>query len=59
MSELTDVAIGKDAIIGMGKEGGDASPRLYYTSKMIPGGAGIIRFFDVFTSDIQYSTQQY
>lgn len=57
-SEIYDTASGKDAIIGMGREENDKTPRLYYTSKMIPGGQ-LLKLLDFFNTDIAYQTQQY
>ncbi len=58
MSEIYDTGSGKDAIIGLGKEESDKTPRLYYTSKMIPGVSGIVRLLDIFNDDVQYSKTQ-
>ena len=56
LGESYDLLSGKDELFGLGKEGNDRSPRLSKTLPWFPGVGGIIRFFDVMSSEIQYDT---
>ena len=54
-SETWDLLSGKDALIGLGNEKSDKTPRGYQTTKWAPGFGGALRFFDFFNQDVPYS----
>jgi hypothetical protein len=57
--EFYDLLSGKDALIGLGKEGNDKTPRLSKTLPWIPGVGGVMKFLETMNNDVQYETNQY
>lgn len=54
IDEILDIPLGEDRLIG-GTKGKDKQPIFYNSHKWFPGLGGVVRFFDLFNSDVAYS----
>lgn len=56
VDEILDIPFGEERLIGGTTR--DQQPILYNTHKWIPGLGGLVRFLDIFNSDVSYETTQ-
>jgi len=57
IDEILDIPFGEDRLIG-GTKGKDKQPIFYNSHKWFPGLGGVVRFFDLFNSDVSYENAQ-